>query len=187
MKKLIFRSGNEAEFTDASTISAMVAVVAKFADLDAIKAEFETADNLIGGTFDGNSIARVVYTGVSASAGQAATLLPRSRREHLHMMKLSILVFPTSKTQSRQSKEDRNEQSNGAHYCAVHPSWDKSNRRRTGRASGISSGTVHSSFRRGTGISRRVSSERTIRAAARMILMASGMYLLGASLQKEKV
>jgi len=36
---------------------------------------------------------------------------------------------------------------------------------------------------RGAGISRRVSSERTIRAAARMILMASGMYLLGASLQ----
>ena len=74
MKKLVFRSGNEVEFTDASTISAMVAVVAKFADLDAIKAEFETADNLIGGTFDGNSIARVVYTGVSVSAGPSGNI-----------------------------------------------------------------------------------------------------------------
>lgn len=66
-KVLKFVDGTTVSFTDTSTLSNMTAVVSKFADLDPIRKAFETADNLISGTFDGESIAQVVYTGCNAS------------------------------------------------------------------------------------------------------------------------
>ena len=48
-----------------------------FADLDFIKAQFEVADNLIGGTFDGEPITGVVYTGAQVELGTDGKIVAR--------------------------------------------------------------------------------------------------------------
>lgn len=63
MKTLTFKNGKAFDFRDTSTINTLVFDATTFAALDAIKVEFEKADNLIGGTFDGENISQIVYTG----------------------------------------------------------------------------------------------------------------------------
>lgn len=64
-KTMKFKDGKTYDFTDSSTILDCVAVVATFAELDAIRAEF-TEDNLKGATFDGATAQHLVP--VSAQA-----------------------------------------------------------------------------------------------------------------------
>lgn len=68
MKTLTFKNTKTVDFVESSTLDSLVTVVSSFADLDAIRKEFMTADNLIGGTFDGETVAQRVYTGVTTSA-----------------------------------------------------------------------------------------------------------------------
>ena len=57
--------GKTINFTDGSTALDCVAVVATFAELDAIRAEF-TEDNLKGATFDGSTVQHLVPVSVKA-------------------------------------------------------------------------------------------------------------------------
>ena len=63
MKTLKFKDGVSFDFRDTSTINTLVFDATAFSALDAIKTEFEKADNLIGGTFNGEPISETVYTG----------------------------------------------------------------------------------------------------------------------------
>ena len=64
-KSYKFADGKTIEFTDGSTALDCVAVVATFAELDAIRAEF-TEDNLKGATFDGSTVQHLVPVYVQA-------------------------------------------------------------------------------------------------------------------------
>lgn len=60
-----FADGKTIDFTDGSTALDCVAVVATFAELDAIRAEF-TEDNMKGATFDGVAVWHIVPLSVTA-------------------------------------------------------------------------------------------------------------------------
>lgn len=77
MKTLKFKDGKTFDFRDTSTINTLVFDATTFADLDAIKTEFEKADNLIGGIFDGGPITGVVYTGAQVELGTDGKIVAR--------------------------------------------------------------------------------------------------------------
>ena len=77
MKTLKFKNGKTFDFRDTSTINTLVYDCTAFADLDFIKAQFEVADNLIGGTFDGEPITEVVYTGAQVELGADGAIVAR--------------------------------------------------------------------------------------------------------------
>lgn len=77
MKTLKFKNGKEFSFRDTSTINTLVYDASAFADLDFIKAQFEVADNLIGGTFDGEPVTGVVYTGAQVELGEDGKIVAR--------------------------------------------------------------------------------------------------------------
>ena len=77
MKTLKFKNGKTFDFRDTSTINTMVFDATAFADLDFIKAQFEVADNLIGGTFDGEPVTGVVYTGAQVELGTDGKIVAR--------------------------------------------------------------------------------------------------------------
>lgn len=77
MKTLTFKNGKAFDFRDTSTINTLVFDATTFAALDAIKTEFEKADNLIGGTFDGEPITEAVYTGAQVELGKNGKIVAR--------------------------------------------------------------------------------------------------------------
>ena len=77
MKTLKFKNGKTFDFRDTSTINTLVYDCTTFAALDAIKVQFEVADNLIGGTFDGEPITEVVYTGAQVELGTDGAIVAR--------------------------------------------------------------------------------------------------------------
>lgn len=77
MKTLKFKNGKEFSFRDTSTINTLVFDATTFAALDAIKTEFEKADNLIGGVFDGENISQIVYTGAQVELAADGTIVAR--------------------------------------------------------------------------------------------------------------
>ena len=77
MKTLKFKDGVSFDFRDTSTINTLVFDATAFSVLDAIKAEFEKADNLIGGVFDGENISQVVYTGAHVELGTDGAIIAR--------------------------------------------------------------------------------------------------------------
>lgn len=77
MKTLTFKNGKAFDFRDTSTINTLVYDCTTFAVLDAIKDEFEKADNLIGGTFDGEPISEIVYTGAQVELAADGTIVAR--------------------------------------------------------------------------------------------------------------
>lgn len=77
MKTLTFKNGKAFDFRDTSTINTLVFDATTFAALDAIKVEFEKADNLIGGVFDGENISQVVYTGAQVELGTDGKIVAR--------------------------------------------------------------------------------------------------------------
>ena len=77
MKTLTFKNGKAFDFRDTSTINTLVYDCTAFADLDFIKAQFEVADNLIGGTFDGEPITGVVYTGAQVELAADGAIVAR--------------------------------------------------------------------------------------------------------------
>lgn len=77
MKTLKFKDGVSFDFRDTSTINTLVFDTTAFSALDAIKAQFEVADNLVGGTFDGESITGVVYTGAQVELGTDGKIVAR--------------------------------------------------------------------------------------------------------------
>ena len=77
MKKLVFKNGKAFDFRDSSTINTLVFDATTFAALDAIKTQFEVADNLIGGTFDGEPVTGVVYTGAQVELGTDGKIVAR--------------------------------------------------------------------------------------------------------------
>ena len=77
MKTLTFKNGKAFDFRDTSTINTLVFDATTFAALDAIKVEFEKADNLIGGVFDGENISQVVYTGAQVELGTDGAIVAR--------------------------------------------------------------------------------------------------------------
>ena len=77
MKTLKFKNGKTFDFRDTSTINTLVYDCTAFADLDFIKAQFEVADNLIGGTFDGQPITGVVYTGAHVELAADGAIVAR--------------------------------------------------------------------------------------------------------------
>lgn len=77
MKTLKFKNGKTFDFRDTSTINTLVYDCTAFADLDFIKDQFEVADNLIGGTFDGEPITGVVYTGAQVELGSDGAIVAR--------------------------------------------------------------------------------------------------------------
>lgn len=77
MKTLTFKNGKAFDFRDTSTINTLVFDATTFAALDAIKVEFEKADNLIGGVFDGENISQVVYTGARVELGTDGKIVAR--------------------------------------------------------------------------------------------------------------
>ena len=77
MKTLTFKNGKAFDFRDTSTINTLVFDATAFSVLDAIKTEFEKADNLIGGTFDGEPINGVVYTGAQVELAADGTIVAR--------------------------------------------------------------------------------------------------------------
>lgn len=77
MKTLKFKNGKTFDFRDTSTINTLVFDATTFAALDTIKAQFEVADNLIGGTFDGEPITEVVYTGAQVELGTDGAIVAR--------------------------------------------------------------------------------------------------------------
>ena len=77
MKTLKFKNGKTFDFRDTSTINTLVYDCTAFADLDFIKAQFEVADNLIGGTFDGEPITEAVYTGAQVELAADGTIVAR--------------------------------------------------------------------------------------------------------------
>ena len=77
MKTLTFKNGKTFDFRDTSTINTLVFDATTFTALDAIKAQFEVADNLIGGTFDGDTVTKVVYTGAQVELGEDGKIVAR--------------------------------------------------------------------------------------------------------------
>lgn len=77
MKTLKFKDGVSFDFRDTSTINTLVFDATTFADLDAIKTQFEVADNLIGGTFDGSNISETVYTGAQVELAADGAIVAR--------------------------------------------------------------------------------------------------------------
>lgn len=77
MKTLTFKNGKAFDFRDTSTINTLVYDCTAFADLDFIKAQFEVADNLIGGTFDGEPISETVYTGAQVELAADGAIVAR--------------------------------------------------------------------------------------------------------------
>ena len=77
MKTLTFKNGKAFDFRDTSTITTLVYDCTTFAALDAIKTQFEVADNLVGGTFDGESITGVVYTGAQVELAADGAIVAR--------------------------------------------------------------------------------------------------------------
>ncbi len=77
MKTLTFKNGKAFDFRDTSTINTLVFDATTFAALDAIKMQFEVADNLVGGTFDGEPITGVVYTGAQVELGTDGKIVAR--------------------------------------------------------------------------------------------------------------
>lgn len=77
MKTLTFKNGKAFDFRDTSTINTLVFDATTFAALDAIKTEFEKADNLIGGTFDGSNISETVYTGAQVELAADGAIVAR--------------------------------------------------------------------------------------------------------------
>ena len=77
MKTLKFKDGVSFDFRDTSTINTLVFDATAFSSLDAIKTEFEKADNLIGGTFDGSNISETVYTGAQVELGTDGKIVAR--------------------------------------------------------------------------------------------------------------
>ena len=77
MKTLKFKDGVSFDFRDTSTINTLVFDATAFSALDAIKAEFEKADNLIGGTFDGENISETVYTGAQVELAADGAIVAR--------------------------------------------------------------------------------------------------------------
>ena len=77
MKTLTFKNGKAFDFRDTSTINTLVFDATTFAALDAIKAEFEKVDNLIGGTFDGEPISETVYTGARVELAADGAIVAR--------------------------------------------------------------------------------------------------------------
>lgn len=77
MKTLKFKNGKTFDFRDTSTINTLVYDCTTFSALDAIKTQFEVADNLIGGTFDGEPITGVVYTGAQVELGTDGKIVAR--------------------------------------------------------------------------------------------------------------
>lgn len=77
MKKLVFKNRKAFDFRDSSTINTLVFDATTFAALDAIKTEFEVADNLVGGTFDGEPISGVVYTGAQVELAAEGAIVAR--------------------------------------------------------------------------------------------------------------
>lgn len=77
MKTLTFKNGKAFDFRDTSTINTLVYDCTTFAALDAIKTQFEVADNLVGGTFDGESITGVVYTGAQVELAADGAIVAR--------------------------------------------------------------------------------------------------------------
>lgn len=77
MKTLKFKGGKEISFRDTSTINTLVYDASAFADLDAIRTEFDKADNLIGGTFDTEPVTGVVYTGAQVELGEDGKIVAR--------------------------------------------------------------------------------------------------------------
>lgn len=77
MKTLTFKNGKAFDFRDTSTINTLVYDCTTFAALDAIKTQFEVADNLVGGTFDGESISGVVYTGAQVELAADGAIVAR--------------------------------------------------------------------------------------------------------------
>lgn len=77
MKTLTFKNGKSFDFRDTSTINTLVYDCTTFAALDAIKTEFEKADNLIGGVFDGENISETVYTGAQVELAADGAIVAR--------------------------------------------------------------------------------------------------------------
>ena len=77
MKTLKFKNGKTFDFRDTSTIYTLVFDATTFAALDAIKTQFEVADNLIGGTFDGEPISETVYTGAQVELAADGAIVAR--------------------------------------------------------------------------------------------------------------
>lgn len=77
MKTLKFKDGKTFDFIDTSTINTLVFYAAAFSDLDAIKTEFEKADNLIGGIFDRVPISETVYTGAQVELAADGAIVAR--------------------------------------------------------------------------------------------------------------
>ena len=77
MKTLKFKNGKTFDFRDTSTINTLVFDAAAFSDLDAIKTEFEKADNLIGGIFDRVPIVETVYTGAQVELAADGAIIAR--------------------------------------------------------------------------------------------------------------
>lgn len=77
MKTLKFKDGKTLDFRDTSTINTLVFDATTFAALDAIKSEFEKADNLIGGTFNGENISQIVYTGAQVELAADGAIVAR--------------------------------------------------------------------------------------------------------------
>ena len=77
MKTLTFRDGTSFEFRDTSTVHTLVYDTETFASLDAVKAEFMKADNLIGGDFDGEKISETIYTGAQVELNADGTIVAR--------------------------------------------------------------------------------------------------------------
>ncbi len=77
MKTLKFKNGKTFDFRDTSTINTLVYDCTAFADLDFIKAQFEVADNLIGGTFNGEPISETVYTGAQVELTADGAIIAR--------------------------------------------------------------------------------------------------------------
>ena len=77
MKTLKFKDGVSFDFRDTSTINTFVFDATAFSALDEIKTEFEKADNLIGGVFDGENISQVVYTGAQVELGADGAIVAR--------------------------------------------------------------------------------------------------------------
>lgn len=77
MKTLTFKNGKAFDFRDTSTINTLVFDATTFAALDAIKTQFEVANNLIGGTFDGENISQIVYTGAQVELAANGAIVAR--------------------------------------------------------------------------------------------------------------
>lgn len=77
MKTLKFKDGKTFDFRDTSTINTLVFDATTFAALDAIKVEFEKADNLIGGVFAGEPISETVYTGAQVELTADGAIVAR--------------------------------------------------------------------------------------------------------------